>query len=67
VRVTVTGFIFVLIHPKYTRGVYHDALGLLMLPLAFALYGFIAWFMAGLFIEQVEEPVPDVVIRKKNA
>ncbi len=66
IRVTVTGFIFVLIHPKYTQGVYHDALGLLMLPLAFALYGFLAWFMAGLFVEEVEATVPDIVVRKGN-
>ena len=51
VRVTVTGFIYVLIHPKYTQGIYHDMLGLAMLPLAFVLYGFIAWFMSGLFVE----------------
>jgi len=66
IRVTVTGFIFVLIHPKYTQGVYHDALGLLMLPLAFALYGFLAWFMAGLFVEEDEATVPDIVVRKGN-
>lgn len=67
VRVTITGFIFVLIHPKYTQGIYHDALGLLMLPLAFGLYGFLAWFMAGLFVEDVGAPAADVVIRKRNA
>jgi len=66
IRVTVTGFIFVLIHPKYTQGIYHDALGLLMLPLAFALYGFIAWFMTGLFVDEGDTPAPDIVIRKSN-
>jgi exosortase len=57
VRVTVTGFIYVLIHPKYTQGIYHDTLGLAMLPLAFGLYGFLAWFMSSLFIEE------DIVVR----
>jgi len=66
IRVTVTGFIFVLIHPKYTQGIYHDTLGLLMLPLAFALYGLLAWFMTGLFVEEVEATVPDIVVRKGN-
>jgi exosortase len=54
VRVTVTGFIYVLIHPKYTQGIYHDTLGLAMLPLAFGLYGFLAWFMSSIFIEEAD-------------
>jgi exosortase len=66
VRVTVTGFIFVLIHPKYTQGIYHDMLGLAMLPLAFALYGFIAWFMSSLFVEESEIVAEDIVIRSKQ-
>jgi len=68
VRVTVTGFIYVLIHPRYTQGIYHDALGLLMLPLAFGLYGFLAWFMAGLFIDESQAVVvaADVVVRRNN-
>ena len=66
VRVTVTGFIYVRIHPKYTQGVYHDGLGLLMLPLAFAFYGFLAWFMTRLVVEEVEAAVPDIVVRKGN-
>jgi len=57
VRVTITGFIYVLVHPKYTQGIYHDTLGLAMLPLAFGLYGFLAWFMSSLFIEE------DIVVR----
>jgi exosortase len=51
VRVTATGFIYVLADPRYTQGIYHDALGLAMLPLAFGLYGALAWFMASLFVE----------------
>lgn len=65
-RVTVTGFIYVLIHPKYTQGIYHDMLGLAMLPLAFALYGFIAWFMSSLFVEESEIVTEDIVIRRKQ-
>jgi len=62
IRVTVTGFIYVLIHPKYAQGVYHDLLGLAMLPMAFGLYGFLAWFMSSLFIDESE----DIVVRKKD-
>lgn len=66
VRVTVTGFIFVLIHPRYTQGIYHDMLGIAMLPLAFGLYGFLAWFMSSLFVEESEVIAEDVVVRKRD-
>lgn len=52
VRVTVTGFIYILLDPKYAQGGYHDLLGILMLPLAFGMYGGLAWFMSNLFIEE---------------
>jgi len=65
VRVTITGFIYILIHPRYAQGVYHDLLGLAMLPLAFGLYGFLAWFMSSLFIEETKV-AEDVVIRRNK-
>ncbi len=65
VRVTATGFIHTFIHPKYTQGVYHDMLGIAMLPLAFAMYGGLAWFMSGLFVEDTEI-VPDIIVRKRD-
>jgi exosortase len=64
VRVTLTGLIHVLIDPRYAQGIYHDLLGMAMLPLAFLLYGCLAWFMSNLFIEGEEEKVPDVVIAR---
>jgi exosortase len=66
VRVTITGFIYVLIHPKYTQGVYHDMLGIAMLPLAFGLYGLLAWFMSRLFIEETRTVAEDIVVRKRS-
>lgn len=66
VRVTVTGFIFVLVHPRYTQGIYHDMLGIAMLPLAFALYGCLAWFMSSLFVEEYDTVAEDVVVRKRS-
>jgi exosortase/archaeosortase family protein len=66
VRVTVTGFIYILIHPKYAQGIYHEALGLAMLPLAFGLYGFLAWFMSSLFIEETNVVTRDVVVRRQD-
>ncbi|MHC4622896.1 MAG: exosortase/archaeosortase family protein [Planctomycetota bacterium] len=66
VRVTVTGFIYILVHPRYAQGIYHDILGLVMLPLAFGLYGFLAWFMSSLFIEETEAVGEDVVVRRRD-
>jgi exosortase len=65
VRVTVTGFIYVLGDPQYAQGIYHDLLGMAMLPLAFGLYGLLAWFMSNLFVEATEENAGDVVIRRR--
>ena len=69
VRVTVTGFIYILGDPKYAMGIYHDLLGMLMLPLAFGLYGFLAWFMSSLFIEESSSGMPteNIIIRKSGA
>ncbi len=66
VRVTVTGFIYILIHPKYAQGIYHDMLGMAMLPLAFGLYGLLALFMANLFIDESEAAAEDIVIRRRD-
>ena len=65
IRVTVTGFLFVLVHPKYTQGIYHDMLGIAMLPLAFGIYGFLAWFMSNLFVEEREVKAEDIVVQKR--
>jgi exosortase len=67
VRVTVTGFIYVLIHPKYTQGIYHNALGMAMLPLAFCLYGLLAWFMSSLFIDEGRTVNEDIVVRSRES
>ncbi len=66
VRVTFTGFIYVLINPKYAQGIYHDILGIMMLLLAFGLYGLIAWFMSNLFVEEVNKAAlaENIVVRK---
>ena len=63
VRVTITGFIYVLVDPEYAQGIYHDLLGMAMLPLAFGLYGLLAWFMSNLLVESTEAKPPDVVVR----
>jgi exosortase len=68
VRVTVTGFIYVLWDPRYAQGIYHDMLGMAMLPLAFAMYGGLAWFMGNLISEEEEAAVVrDVIVRRGGA
>jgi exosortase len=67
VRVTITGFIYVLVDPKYAQGIYHDMLGMAMLPLAFGQYGFLAWFMSNLFMDESETIHRDVVICRRGA
>jgi exosortase len=66
VRVTITGLIYVLGDPQYAQGIYHDALGILMLPLAFVLYGGLAWIMSNLFTEESSEPEAVIIRRKKD-
>ncbi len=69
VRVTVTGFIYILIDPKYAQGIYHDALGFAMLPLAFFLYGGLAWFMSNLFVDEKQASTAqqeEIIVRKKT-
>jgi hypothetical protein len=38
----------------------------MMLPLAFGLYGFLAWFMSSLFIEDSDIAVEDIVVYGHN-
>jgi exosortase len=64
VRVTITGFIYVLGDPQYAQGICHDLLGMAMLPLAFGLYGILAWFMSNLFTESKEDKQADIVFRR---
>lgn len=67
VRVTITGFIYILWDPVYAQGIYHDMLGLLMLPLAFGLYGLLAWLMSNLIIdESLQQPQQDIIVRRKD-
>ncbi|MGA2915129.1 MAG: exosortase/archaeosortase family protein [Sedimentisphaerales bacterium] len=67
IRVTVTGFIYILWDPMYAQGIYHDMLGMMMLPLAFGLYGFLAWFMSNIFVDESQLQRQEVIIRRKDS
>ncbi|MCG8377078.1 MAG: exosortase/archaeosortase family protein, partial [Chlorobiales bacterium] len=64
VRVTMTGFLYVFVHPRYTQGIYHDMLGLAMLPLALALHSLVAWVLTDLFVDVENETEAPTVIRR---
>ncbi len=64
IRVTITGLIYILWDPQYAQGIYHDTLGLLMLPVAFGLYGGLAWLMTNLFVEEATVQ-PDIITRTR--
>jgi exosortase len=66
IRVTVTGFIYIFAGAKYTQNIYHDALGLAMLPLAFGLYGLLAYFMSRLLIEESPGVTAGIIVRRQN-
>ena len=63
VRVTITGLIYILWNPEYAKGIYHDMLGLMMLPLAFGFYGILAWLMSNLYTDE-EDVQSDLIIRR---
>ena len=65
VRVTVTGLIYIFWDPRYAQGIYHDMLGLLTLPLAFGLYGLLAWLMGNLYVEE-ETVKPEIIVRRSS-
>jgi len=64
VRVTITAFIHIFAGAQYAKGIYHDTLGLLMLPLAFGFYWAIAWFMEQLFVDESQQKSPQEPQRK---
>jgi exosortase len=67
VRVTITGLIYILWDPKYAQGIYHDTLGLLMLPLAFGLYGLMAWLMSSIYEDVPDQTQPELIIRRSGS
>ena len=66
VRVTITGFIYILWDTKYAQGIWHDMLGMAMLPLAFGIYGLLAWFMSNLLVEDSGTKEEIIIQRSQN-
>jgi len=64
-RVILTGIIHIYMGPQYAQGMLHTILGLVMLFVAFSLYGLLAWIMKNLFVEE-ETSFKDVLVVEKN-
>ena len=63
VRVLLTGVIYIYVGPDYAQSTLHTLLGLVMLVLAFGLYGLLAWVMNNLFVSQ-EANKEDILVVK---
>ncbi len=62
-RVLLTGLIYIFIGPQWAQGTMHALLGMVMLLVAFGLYGGIAWIMNNLFIEEDDEKDDVLIVR----
>jgi len=56
-RVLLTGLVHLYIGPQYAQGTLHTIMGMVMLLVAFGLYGGIAWILNNLYEEEEEEEV----------
>lgn len=65
-RVLLTGLIYIYIGLEYAQGILHTILGMVMLLVAFGLYGFLAWVMNNLFVEEKEEGGDVLIVRTKK-
>jgi exosortase len=54
-RVLITGILHVYFSQELTRGTPHMLLGMAMLIVAFGLYGFLAWIMNRIYVEEKEQ------------
>ena len=66
IRVLVTGLIYIYIGSEYAGGTLHTILGMVMLFVAFALYGGLAWIMMNLFKEEEDEESGILVVEQKG-
>jgi len=55
IRVLVTGLIYIYVGAEYATGSLHTVLGMVMLFVAFAFYGGLAWIMSNIVVSDEEE------------
>lgn len=61
-RVLLTGLVHIYIGPEYARGTLHTVMGMVMLIVAFGLYGVLAWIMSNVYVD--EKKNKDVLVVK---
>ena len=66
VRVLLTAVIHIYIGEQYAQGTLHTLLGLVMLLLAFGLYGLLAWLMEAMFIEDETDEHHILVVQREG-
>jgi len=59
VRVTVTCWLHIYVHPKYAEGDYHAALGLVTMMLAFGMFSLLGWVLNRLVVESPDDREPE--------
>ena len=63
-RVLLTGIVHVFIGAEYAAGTLHTIMGMVMLGVAFGLYGLLAWIMKSLVVEDDDEEV--LIVRRED-
>lgn len=66
VRVLITGLIYIYMGAEYATGTLHTILGMVMLFLAFGLYGGLAWIMSNLFVDEDADGGAILVVNRKE-
>ncbi|MCP4710463.1 MAG: exosortase/archaeosortase family protein [Planctomycetes bacterium] len=67
IRVLLTGVIHIYVGEKYATGTLHTLLGMMMLLLAFSLYGLLAWVMEAMYIDDEDDDQDILVVQRAEA
>ncbi|MBN2376945.1 MAG: exosortase/archaeosortase family protein [Sedimentisphaerales bacterium] len=63
-RVLLTGLIYIYVGKEYATGTLHSGLGILMLVVAFSLYGLITWVLNRIYVEEDHEEEGILVVKR---
>lgn len=67
IRVLVTGLIYIYVGAEYAGGTLHTILGMVMLFVAFSLYGGLAWIMTNLYQDEDDENSGILLVGQKGS
>ncbi len=63
-RVLITGLLYIYMGPDYATGLLHTLLGIVMLFVAFGLYGLLTWVMQNIYVAEEEEEL--LVVKRRG-